>query len=158
MCRLWLSCAYGTVSSCLSQHWLLKQQWHNLPWPCGEKRKKKKHGGAHEHCLWPVLSASHMHLQWHNTDAASRDLWMEDIMRAPMLCAAEVDGRESRNRSLRRRHPHTLPVNQHPISTVNRSQLLLLTEARLVFTFPSVRHTPPVQHPRCRRCWRAGRP
>lgn len=49
--------------------------------------------------------ASHMHLQWHNKDAASRDLWME-IMQVLMLLITEIDGQDLA-KVTSKHHPYT---------------------------------------------------
>lgn len=69
----------------------------------------EKHGGEREHCLWSALCfTSRMHLQWHNKDAASQDLWMETLCRC--LCCKSLRSTKVPGKH----HPHT-SVIRHPI-------------------------------------------
>lgn len=84
------------------------------------------------------LSASHMHLQWHNKDAASRDLWMKTYAGAYSV----VNRWDRQPRSWKvtsKHHPHT-SVNHYLL--VNCSQLWLSSSQSLGFSSSFITRIP----------------
>lgn len=67
--------------------------------------------GANTGC--EPLSASHMHLQWHNKDA-SRDLWTKTYAGAYVVNRNEIDGQDLAKVTSKTSSTH-FPVNHHPI-------------------------------------------